>query len=143
MLKNYFKIAFRVLLKNKGYSTLNILGLTLSMTCGILIFTLVKYHLSFDNFHPNSDRIYRCVTELHRDNISYSGSVPPAFGNAFRTDFSFGEQTARTYDVEDCMIALRTPTEVKKFKEKEGATRVEFDVVRPTGFSAMTTVWMP
>jgi len=30
-----------------------------------------------------------------------------------------------------------------QFKEKEGATRVEFGVVRPTGFSAMTTVWMP
>lgn len=127
MLKNYWKIAIRVLLKNKAYSTLNILGLALSMTCGILIFTLVKYHLSFDNFHKDSSRIYRFVTEQHRETIHYVGSVPPAFGKAFRQDYTFGEQTARIMSAYDCMIALRTPTEVKKFKEKDGAAFTEPD----------------
>jgi len=131
MLKNYWKIAVRVLLKNKAYSAINILGLALSMTCGILIFTLVKYHLSFDNFHKDSDRIYRFVTEQHRDEIHYSSSVPPAFGKAFRDDYAFGEQTARIAGHGDVMIALRTPTEVKKFKEKDGAFFAEpayFDI---------------
>ena len=53
MIRNYCKIALRVLFRNKTYSALNILGLALSMTCGILIFTLVKYHLSFDDFHKD------------------------------------------------------------------------------------------
>jgi len=131
MLKNYWKIAVRVLFRNKAYSTINILGLALSMTCGILIFTLVKYHLSFDNFHKDSDRIYRFVTEQHRDDIHYVGSVPPAFGKGFRDDYTFGEQTARIAGFDDIMIALRTPTEVKKFKEKEGAVFSEpayFDI---------------
>ncbi|HEY4207099.1 MAG TPA: ABC transporter permease [Puia sp.] len=131
MLKNYWKIAVRVLLKNKAYSIINVIGLALSMTCGILIFTLVKYHLSFDNFHKDADRIYRFVTEQHRDRIDYAGSVPPPFGKAFRDDYSFGEQTARFFRQGDCMIALHTPTEVKKFKEKEGADFVEpsyFDI---------------
>ncbi|HVV06025.1 MAG TPA: ABC transporter permease, partial [Puia sp.] len=131
MLKNYWKIAIRVLLKNKAYSAINILGLALSMTCGILIFTLVKYHLSFDTFHKDKDRIYRFVTEQHRDIIHYAGSVPPAFGLVFRKDYTFGEQTARIANYDDIMIALRTPTEVKKFKEKEGAAFAEpayFDI---------------
>lgn len=131
MLKNYWKIAVRVLLKNKAYSAINILGLALSMTCGILIFTLVKYHLSFDTFHKDKDRIYRFVTEQHRDIIHYAGSVPPAFGLVFRKDYTFGEQTARIANYDDIMIALRTPTEVKKFKEKEGAAFAEpayFDI---------------
>ncbi|HVU54657.1 MAG TPA: ABC transporter permease [Puia sp.] len=131
MLKNYWKIAVRVLLKNKSYSAINILGLALSMTCGILIFTLVQYHLSFDNFHKDSDHIYRCVTEQHRDIVHYAGSVPPAFGKAFREDYTYAEQTARIANYGDIMIALRTPTEVKKFKEKEGAAFAEpayFDI---------------
>src|SRR5882757_6774309 len=118
MLKNYWNIAIRVLLKNKAYSTFNILSLTLSMACGILIFTLVKYHLGFDNFHKDPSRIYRFVTEQHRDEISYSSSVPPTFGKAFRDDYSFGEQTARIVNFGENMIAIPTATEVKKFKEK-------------------------
>jgi len=131
MLKNYWKIAVRVLVRNKAYSAINILGLALSMTCGILIFTLVKYHLSFDNFHKDPNRIYRFVTEQHRDEVHYSEAVPPAFGKAFREDYTFGEQTGRIAVYGDIMIALHTPVEVKKFKEKEGAAFAEpayFDI---------------
>ncbi|MBA4053269.1 MAG: ABC transporter permease, partial [Marivirga sp.] len=67
MYKSYFKIGWRTLARNKGYSIINIAGLALSMTCGIFIFSLVKHHLSFDNFHENSDRIYRMVTDTNRD----------------------------------------------------------------------------
>ena len=88
MIRNYLKIAWRNLVKNKAYGFINIIGLALSMTCGILIFVLVKYHLGFDNFHKDSNRIYRFVTEQHRDNISYAPSVPPAFGKAFRNDYA-------------------------------------------------------
>ncbi len=57
MLKTYLKIAYRNLSHNKTYGFLNVMGLALSITCGILIFTLVKYHLSLDNFHKEPDRI--------------------------------------------------------------------------------------
>ena len=89
MLKNYFKIAFRNLTRNKMYGFINVLGLAMSMACGILIFTLIKYHLSFDNFHKDTNSIYRFVTEQQRDDISYAASVPPPFGKAFRNDYAF------------------------------------------------------
>src|ERR1700744_3833575 len=96
MLKNYFKIAWRSLLRYKSYTGINIFGLTLSITAALLIFTLVSYQLSFDKFHHNKDRIYRIVTELHDEgSLAHLPCVPQPLGKAFRNDFSFGEQTAR------------------------------------------------
>ncbi len=59
MLKNYFKIAYRNLLKKKVYSFINILGLGVGMACCVLIFMFVQDELSFDNYHEKGDRIYR------------------------------------------------------------------------------------
>src|SRR5688572_14516252 len=87
MLKSYLKLAVRNIIRSASYSTINISGLALGITCALLIFSLVTYHLNFDNFHTDSDRIYRFVTEQHRDQVSYVGSVPPAFGKAFREDY--------------------------------------------------------
>jgi len=131
MIRNYFKIAFRNLRKNRVYGLINVMGLAMSMACCILIFTLVKYHLSFDNFHKDPDRIYRFVTEQHRDEISYAASVPPPFGKAFRNDYAFAEQVARAVMSHDALISIKQGEEIKKFKEKEGATFTEpelFDI---------------
>jgi predicted permease len=125
MIKNYFKIALRNLRKNRVYGFINVMGLAMSMACCILIFTLVKYHLSFDNFHKDSDRIYRFVTEQHRDEISYAVSVPPPFGKAFRTDYDFDEQVARTVISSNSLISIKQGEEIKKFKEPEGASFAE------------------
>lgn len=131
MFTNFLKISWRNLAKNKSYTLINVAGLALSMACGILIFTLIKYHLSFDNFHRDSNRIYRAVTEQHRDNINYAGSVPPAFAKAFRTDYSYGEATANMVIMHDQFLTINTGTEIKKFKEKEGICFAEpafFDI---------------
>ncbi len=58
MLKNYFKIAIRQLLKNKVFSVINISGLAIGMASVILILLWVKHQVSFDNFHTKKDRIY-------------------------------------------------------------------------------------
>ena len=128
MIRNYFKIAFRNLKSNRAYTLINISGLTLGMTCGLLIFMLVKYHLSFDNFHDHSERIYRIVTEQHRDNISYQRSVPAPLGKAFRNDYTFAEKVARIATFDESLITLRNGNNLKKFKEEEGVafTETEF-----------------
>ena len=59
MFKNYLKIAFRNLLKNKGYTAINIAGLAVGVCCFILISLFVKNEFSYDRFHSNADRIYR------------------------------------------------------------------------------------
>ncbi len=125
MIKNYFKIAWRNLKKNKSYAFINIMGLALSITCGILIFSLVNYHLGFDNFHPNAGRIFRIVTEQHRDNISYTEGVPAPLGKAIRTDYTFTEKIARVANYDQQLITINTDKAIKKFKEKDGAAFAE------------------
>ncbi|MET6999992.1 ABC transporter permease [Chitinophaga defluvii] len=61
MLKNYFKIAWRSLLKNKTYSIINIAGLAVGIACCVLITIYVKGELSYDRYHKNVDHIYRVL----------------------------------------------------------------------------------
>ncbi|MDF2188108.1 ABC transporter permease [Paraflavitalea sp. CAU 1676] len=59
MFRNYFKTAFRNFRRNKAYSIINILGLSIGLACGMLIILYVKDELSFDRFHVQKDNIYR------------------------------------------------------------------------------------
>ena len=73
MLKNYFKIAFRNIGKNKAYSTINISGLAIGMACFIFIALYIQYELSYDKFHKNGDQIYRII--LNPGNTAYQGKA--------------------------------------------------------------------
>ena len=64
MFKNYFKITWRSLLKQKLYSIINVGGLSLGLTCAVLVFLYVQYELSFDKFYPHSDHIHRVYQKL-------------------------------------------------------------------------------
>ncbi|HMG69357.1 MAG TPA: ABC transporter permease [Chitinophagaceae bacterium] len=59
MLKNYFKIATRNLLRNKGFSFLNISGLAIGMASAVLILLWIQNEISYDHFHKNGDRLYQ------------------------------------------------------------------------------------
>ena len=59
MLRNFFKVSIRNLIRNKTYSFINILGLSIGMACSILIFLFIFDELSYDRYHENADRIYR------------------------------------------------------------------------------------
>ena len=63
MLRNYLKIAFRSMLKNKAYVAINIVGLALGISCCILILLFVEDELGFDRFHDDYDQIYRLRVE--------------------------------------------------------------------------------
>jgi putative ABC transport system permease protein len=131
MIKNYIKIAWRNLRRHKTYAAINVVGLSLSIACGILIFTLVSYHLSFDTFHKNKERIFRVVTEIHAEDIGYTPGVPPPFTKAFRNDYTFAEKTARAVGFGNTVISLPEQKDNKKFKEEDGIVCVDpefFDI---------------
>lgn len=75
MIKNYFITAFRNLLRNRSYSFINIVGLSIGLACAMLIILYVKDEISYDRFHKNVKQIYRVDRKLTRDNgdIDYSG----------------------------------------------------------------------
>lgn len=87
MLKNYFKIAWRGLLKNRGYSFLNIFGLAIGIACAGLIFLWAEDELTFDHMHAKRDRIY-----LVRENQPYDAyvlthsSTPGLLGPALQSE---------------------------------------------------------
>src|SRR3982751_4338442 len=64
MLKNYFKIAIRNLLRKKTISFINVTGLAVGMAACYLIFLYVHFELSYDRFHSKADRIYRVVGDV-------------------------------------------------------------------------------
>jgi putative ABC transport system permease protein len=90
MLKNYLKIAFRNIRKNKTYSIINISGLTVGVACSLLILLYVADELSYDRFHKNSDNIYRVVTD---QDIVQSGLV----ADLLSEEFPEVEKTTRLY----------------------------------------------
>ncbi len=99
MLLNYIKTAYRNLLRNKGYSFINILGLTLGIACCLLIFIVIQHETSFDEFHSKYDRIYRVVTErLNRDHENFNGYTPYPVAKAVRTDFTELEVVTQTHN---------------------------------------------
>ena len=83
MIKNYIRIAIRSILKHPGYASINIFGLTLGITCFLLIFLVVNFELSFDRFHDSSNKIFRINNALHLSNGIYEyPNGPSAFGPA-------------------------------------------------------------
>jgi putative ABC transport system permease protein len=76
MIKNYLRIAVRNLWRHKGFSFLNIIGLTIGMTAFFLIFLYVRFELSYDSFHTKADRIYRIVADIKTPTETIHTSVP-------------------------------------------------------------------
>lgn len=69
MVKNYLKVALRSLFKNKVFSFINVTGLALGIAASLLILQYVNYELSYDDFNPNADRIYRLKTNRYEKGV--------------------------------------------------------------------------
>ena len=79
MLKNYLKIAFRNLKRNKSFSLINIAGLALGLTCCIIITKFVISETGYDTYHKNVDRLYRVSieSEMLKSGESWKGALSP------------------------------------------------------------------
>jgi putative ABC transport system permease protein len=100
MLKNYFKTAWRNMMKNKTTSIINILGLTLGITACLIIYLDTSFELSYDNFHPDKERIYRVVTSAKNNSgeTDYKPTVPDPMAATIRTEFTGIEKVAQFHD---------------------------------------------
>ena len=89
MFKSYFTVAWRNLTKNKVFSLINILGLTIGITVCLMIFLFIMNEFSVDNFHKNAKNIYRVMREFENEgkaaSVAYvSGPYAPALLNDFK-----------------------------------------------------------
>jgi putative ABC transport system permease protein len=88
MIKNYLLLAIKHLKKQKVFSVINILGLTVGITCCLMIFLFIINELSYDNFHKNGKNIYRVMrvgnNNGERREIPY---LSPPYGPALVNDY--------------------------------------------------------
>lgn len=89
MLKNYLKIAFRNILRNKLYSFLNIAGLAIGMAACVLILLWVSNELSYNNFNKNLDRIFLVAQTQHYKNMGdfTVSATPTALGPYLKSEY--------------------------------------------------------
>ncbi len=84
MLRNYLKIAYRTLKRNKGYTFINVTGLAVGLAACLLIGLWVQDELSYDDFHEKAERIYRVIVETDdRTTASVGGAMTPALAEYF------------------------------------------------------------
>lgn len=101
MIKNYVVTAIRNLIRNKGFSFINILGLAIGMAASILISLWVYDELSYDGFHEKSDRIFRVERDIFFDGERYLVPVTGAiYGATIKNDFPEYEEVVRLYNNE-------------------------------------------
>ncbi|MCO5950380.1 ABC transporter permease [Mucilaginibacter flavidus] len=96
MIRNYLKTAYRSLSKNRGFTTLNILGLSLGLASCLLIIFYVVDELSYDRYNTKAGRIYRVNEDLKlgENNVLYSVAMPP-LAKTLKSDFPYIENTVR------------------------------------------------
>lgn len=90
MIKNYLKIAWRNIMKNKVFSLINIIGLTIGLSASFVIGLMIYYDYTFDKFHKDGDRIYRIVSNFSDpDGKYYNSGVTLALEDAIKDNENF------------------------------------------------------
>jgi putative ABC transport system permease protein len=137
MIKNYFKTAFRNLKHNKGYAFINVLGLAVGIAACLLIFLVIRFETSFDNFHPKKNNIYRVATEFHnQDGMSYSDGIAFPVAKGLRADFPEIKEVASIFQDGGQITVEDGTTQQKKLQEDN------FYYAEPEFFSIFNFPWL-
>ena len=143
MFKNYFKTAFRSLVRNKNYTIINIAGLAVGIAVCMMIYMIIQYQTSFDTFHSKKDRVYRVLTESHHADagtISHEKNVPFLLPAGLKAAFPQLEQIAQVYAShnDELQVIDDNGTPVKNFKEQRGVFYTEPSFFKMFDFPLLT-----
>lgn len=130
MLKNYITTAFRNLLRNRAYTLINILGLSLGIGAALVLFKIVIFEKSFDEHHTNYDQIYRFVKEeVNTNNTEKKPGVPNPFKEAFMNDYPEFGLAARTFYSGSVQLSVKsTNGQFQHFQLDEGMAFADNDI---------------
>ena len=133
MLKNYIKIAFRTLLRNRSFALINIAGLSVGISCALLLFLVIRFEESFDGFHTKKSRIVRLVTIYDKpDGVHYSAGVPFPTSDALRAEIPQIKQVGQIFTTSGQITVLDPGGEGsdRKFNEGSGLYYAENEFFR-------------
>lgn len=125
MIKNYLKVAWRNLVKNKIFSFINIFGLAVGLTCCMLIAMYLFHELSYDSYHKNASRVYQLGTTFVKEGKEdRTANTPAPMAKTMQMEFpeiEKGTRLMRTFS-DDKILLQHTGTngELKSFKETKG-----------------------
>lgn len=123
MIRNYIKTAWRSLLRNKSYAAINVAGLAVGIAACLMIFLIVQFETSFDNFHTKKNQIYRVITVFHGpDGVHPSGGLPLPIAEGLRNDFPLLKGVAEIFRNDGSHFSIGNQNKgegVKKFKEDD------------------------
>lgn len=144
MIKNFFKVALRNLARNKAYSIINILGLTIGVIGCLVIFLISRYELSYDNFHQDKDRIYRLVSKIQLPNgdADLVPMIPDAAPPTIRNEFTGIESVAAFHTI-NLSTTIENGEAVKKFdRPKYRRDVTEAMLAEPQYFEVFKYEWL-
>lgn len=140
MLRNYLKIAMRSLWRKRGFSLLNILGLSVGIGAALVLFLIIRFELSFDTYHTKKDRIYRVITHSYggpQGDHVYQG-VPVPLAPELRQAFPQFEKVACTFGIINPQFTIPRPgQEDLVIKTNAGVTYAE-----PAIFGIFDQPWL-
>jgi predicted permease len=122
MFENYLKTALRNLKRNKGYAFINVSGLGVGMAAGLLIFLIIGFETSFDNFHKQRKNIFRVGSEFNApEGVNYSGGAAFPVGAALKLDFPQIKEVATIFKNDDVQVTITNDAthQQKKLQEAD------------------------
>lgn len=95
MITHYLTVARRQLWQNWPVNLISLLGLSVGLTSGLLVFLVVNYMFSFDRYHPHLDRTHWIVTDIKREATMSTDAAPRPLADVLRRDYAFVESAVR------------------------------------------------
>jgi putative ABC transport system permease protein len=117
MFPNFIKTCFRNIKRHKGFSFINIAGLTLGLTACLLIGLFVRDEKQYDKFIPGAERIYRVYQQSEADVTNIIATAPPAFATELKQNFPEVEKTLRVVSINSNVLFERND---KKIYQQNG-----------------------
>ena len=118
MWKNYIKMTWRNLLRNRGYAVINILGLAIGLACFLFIWLYVRHEWSYDRWHEKGERIYRLALERKYPGRSRHYAITPeGYAQALKKDLPEIEESCRLFAFDGFGYVIKKADEV--YKENE------------------------
>lgn len=138
MLKNYIKTAWRNVIRNKSYTAINIAGLAVGIAACLMIFMMVRFETSFDNFHTNKGHIYRVLSVFNDPSgQSFDSGTPLPISEGLRMDYPYLKHVAAILRDRGSLYTIENgKLPAKKFREDDAY------YVGPSFFQIFNFSWL-
>src|SRR5215213_6342874 len=138
MIRNYLKTALRNMTRNKISSFINISGLSIGITCALLIVIFIQNELSYDKFHKDASRIYQVVLNGNFNGQEFwNGNIAPPVGAALYKNFPEIESFARIYKTRDLVVRAESNGPEEKFFTEKNILAVDSNFLQLFDFKIL------